>query len=271
MAIIEKPKTYHEKITQRLSALLALTLALSLTACGSTAASSAAPSSAAPSAASAPADEPQSNPAESVSESAPETTEDTANADTGSKILIAYFSRAENIAVDPKVDAVTSASINIDGDTITGNVQILAGMIENVIGGDVFSIQTEEKYPTGYRDTTDLASTEQSEAARPALSTHAENFEDYDVIFLGYPNWWGTLPMAVETFLEEYDFTGKTIIPFASHEGSGLGGGPRDIAALCPGATVLDGLAVRGGSVSGAQSDVESWVSGLNLELPAVE
>ena len=77
--------------------------------------------------------------------------------------------------------------------------------------------------------------------------------------------------MAVESFLEGYDFTGKTIIPFASHEGSGLGGGPRDIAALCPGATVLNGLAVRGGSVSGAQSDVESWVSGLNLDFSAAE
>lgn len=262
-----------KKTTQWLSTLLALTLALSLTACGSTATSSAAGNSTASSAtatqSAAPSSEVQSAPAESVPEAASnaasETTGATANG-TGSKILIAYFTRAENIAVDPNVDAIASASINVNGDAVTGNVQILAGMIATVTDGDVFSIQTEEKYPTGYRDTTDLASTEQSEAARPALATHVENFEDYDVIFLGYPNWWGTLPMAVETFLEEYDFTGKTIIPFASHEGSGLGSGPRDIEPLCPDATVLDGLAVRGGSVSGAQSDVESWISNLNLD-----
>ena len=261
-----------KKTTQWLSALLVLTLALSLTACGSTAASSAVSSStAAQSAVSASAAGPQSAPAESVPEATPEATESTSTPGSDRKILIAYFSRAENIAVDPNVDAVASASINISGDAITGNVQILAGMIETATGGDVFSIQTEEKYPTGYRDTTDLARTEQGEAARPTLAAHVENFDDYDVIFLGYPNWWGTLPMAVATFLEEYDFTGKTIIPFASHEGSGLGGGPRDIAALCPGATVLDGLAVRGGSVSGAQAEVESWVSGLNPELSAAE
>lgn len=81
-----------------------------------------------------------------------------------------------------------------------------------------------------------------------------------------YPNWWGGLPMALYSFLEEYDFSGKTIIPFASHEGSGLGSGPSEIERLCPDATVLDGLAVRGSTVSDSKSDIESWIDGLNLE-----
>ena len=117
-----------------------------------------------------------------------------------------------------------------------------------------------------YRDTTDLAKEEQNNGERPALSSHVENMSQYDVVFLGYPNWWGTLPQAVMTFLEEYDFNGKTIAPFCSHGGSRLGRGPQDIAALCPGAELLDGLAVSGSAVSGAQADVQEWLDGLNLK-----
>lgn len=91
----------------------------------------------------------------------------------------------------------------------------------------------------------------------PALTSHVEDMDQYGVIFLGYPNWWGTLPQAAVTFLEEYDFTGKAIVPFCSHGGSRLGRSPQDIAALCPGAELLDGLPVSGSAVSGAQADVQ--------------
>jgi flavodoxin len=89
--------------------------------------------------------------------------------------------------------------------------------------------------------------------------------ESYDVIYLGYPNWWGTFPMAVFTFLEAYDFSGKTIIPFCTHEGSGMGGSERDIKKLCPGARVEKGLPIKGGSVQGAEKEISSWLQKLGM------
>lgn len=183
-----------------------------------------------------------------------------------SKILVAYFSRADNIQIDPKVDATSSASINVNGSSYKGNVAIIADYVKEATGGDTFSIVTTENYPTGYRDTTDAAKEEQKNSARPELSSHVENMEDYDIIFLGYPIWWGGLPMPVYTFLEEYDFRGKTIIPFASHEGSGLGNGPSEIAKICPDAQVLDGFAVRGSEVRSSKDAIKKWIDGLNLE-----
>lgn len=180
--------------------------------------------------------------------------------------LIVYFSRAENIDFDPNVDAVTSASINVDetGNPI-GNMRLLAEYISEETGADIFSIQTVEKYPTGYSDTTDLVSEEKSDNARPALSTHVDNMDDYNVIYLGYPNWWGTLPMSVASFLEEYDFAGKTIIPYVSYEGSGMGSGVSMIKELCPDAEVLDGFAIRGSEVNSekAKQTVAEFIAGL--------
>lgn len=196
------------------------------------------------------------------------------DADTGEELheenksvsLVVYFSRAENIDFDANVDAVTSASINLDEDgNPIGNLYLLATYISEETGADIFSIRTEEKYPTGYRDTTNLATEEKNENARPPLSSHVDNINDYDVIYLGYPNWWGTLPMPVASFLEEYDFTGKTIIPFASHEGSGLGSGISMIKDICPEAEVLDGFAIRGGEVNTdkAREAVAEFIAGL--------
>ena len=180
--------------------------------------------------------------------------------------LIVYFSRAENIVFDADVDAVTSASINVDesGNPI-GNMRLLAEYISDETGADIFSIRTVETYPTGYRETTDLATEEKNDNARPELASHIDNMKDYDVIYLGYPNWWGTLPMPVASFLEEYDFTGKTIIPFASHEGSGLGSGVSMIKELCPDAVVLDGFAIKGGDVNSekARQTVAEFIAGL--------
>ena len=183
-----------------------------------------------------------------------------------SRILVAYFTRADNIQIDPKVDATSSASINVNGSSYKGNVAIMADYVKEVTGGDTFSIATTENYPTRYRDTTDTAKTEQKNGARPKLSSHVKNMEDYDIIFLGYPDWLGGLPMPVYTFLEEYDFRGKTIIPFASHEGSGLGKGPSEIAKICPDAQVLDGFAARGSEVRSSRDDIKKWINGLNLE-----
>ena len=180
--------------------------------------------------------------------------------------LVVYFSRAENIVFDADVDAVTSASINLDesGNPI-GNMRLLAEYISEETGADIFSIQTVETYPTGYSDTTDLATEEKNDNTRPALSTHVDNMDDYDEIYLGYPNWWGTLPMPVASFLEEYDFAGKTIIPYASYEGSGLGSGVSMIKELCPDAVVLDGFAVKGSEVNSdrTRQAVAEFIAGL--------
>lgn len=131
--------------------------------------------------------------------------------------------------------------------------------------GDIFRVDTVNSYPEDYTETTEVARKELRENARPELSGHVENIDSYSVIFMGYPNWWGTIPMPVFTFLEEYDFSGKTIVPFCTHEGSGLGRGKNYIAKLCPQSTVLDGLAVRGGDVKNAQNVVSEWLRELEI------
>ncbi len=199
-------------------------------------------------------------------EDAESTSEETGTSSSGSKILVAYFSRAENIDYDSGVDAVASASINADEDgNAVGNLRIISEYLQEETKGDLFSIHTVDKYPKGYRDTTDQAADEKDEDARPKLSNKVENMEQYETILLGYPNWWGTIPMPVATFLEEYDFSGKTIIPFASHEGSGLGSGPSDIKKLCPDAEVKDGFEIRGGDAKSdeAKQTVADFVKGM--------
>lgn len=194
-------------------------------------------------------------------ESSEETVEDTTstdvnetqemeNEDTGSNILVAYFSRAgENYNV---------------GVIEKGNTAIIAEMIGTYTGGDLFQIETVNPYPESYDECTEVAQQEQRDNARPELTGTVENFENYDVVFLGYPNWWGDMPMAVYTFLESYDFSGKTIVPFATHEGSGLSSTERSIADTCAGAEVLDGLAIRGSvaqnSQEEAQEEVTNWL-----------
>ena len=139
------------------------------------------------------------------------------------------------------------------------------GMIQKAMGGELFLIQTEETYPISYDETIDAGQQEQSADARPALAAQVENLDDYDTVFLGFPNWWGDMPMAVYSFLDEYDLSGKTIVPFVTSGGSGFSSTERTIAELEPDATVLDGLSVGDGNISGAQEDVTSWLTDLGL------
>ena len=180
--------------------------------------------------------------------------------------LIVYFSRADNMVFESDVDAVTSASVNLDalGNPV-GNMRLIAEYISEETGADIFSIRTVETYPTGSLDSTDLSAVEKSEDARPALSAHVENMDEYDVIYLGYPVCWETLPMPVASFLEEYDFAGKTIIPFASHAGGGFGFGVSMIKELCPDAEVMDGFAIRDSNVNTdeARETVKDFIAGL--------
>ncbi|MDR1296315.1 MAG: flavodoxin [Deltaproteobacteria bacterium] len=149
--------------------------------------------------------------------------------------------------------------------TQTGNTETVAGMISERTGAPLFRLLTVKPYPDTYDECVKVARIEQNENARPELANRVDNLADYDVVYLGFPNWWGTIPMALFTFLEQNDFSGKTIVPFCTHNGSAMGRSERDIASLAPGARVLRGLPVRGSRSSGAADAVEKWLAGLDL------
>lgn len=180
-------------------------------------------------------------------------------------VLIAYFAYGENAPLADGVDASTSASIQYRDDKLTGNTGLVAGMIADATGGDLFSILTVEQYPDSYDDTIDVGQEEKRANARPELSSHIEDLDRYDTIFLGFPNWWGDMPMAVYSFLDEYDFSGKTIVPFVTSGGSGFSNTIRAIESAEPDATVLEGLALRDSRSTQAEGDVTEWLSQLGL------
>lgn len=145
----------------------------------------------------------------------------------------------------------------------TGNTKKLATAIQRHTGADMVEIVPAVPYPEDYDQTTDIARKEQDAGARPAVKTRVENIASYDVVFLGYPSWWGTMPMAVFTFLEAHDLSGKTLVPFTTHEGSGFGRSVADLRRLCPKSTILDGLAIRGRDTDTAKTEVSSWLQKL--------
>lgn len=164
-----------------------------------------------------------------------------AAADSSRKILIAYFSH-------------------------TGNTRTVAGMIHAAVGGDMFEIQAAEPYPSEHSATERRARKEWEDKARPALAvTFPADMSAYDTIFIGYPNWFRTTPMIVRSFLEQFGFTGKTLVPFCTHGGNGLADSPRDIAQSCPQATLVEGFAVRGSRAARAHDDVMAWLQEKNF------
>ena len=213
----------------------------------------------------------EEQPAEESTETETEqSTEGTAEAESSeagaqSSLLVAYFSYAENAALPDDVDASASASIQPWNGALTGNTGVVADMIAQATGADLFSIRTVEQYPDTYDATLDQGQQEQSEGARPELATHLENLDSYDTIFLGFPNWWGDMPMAVYTFLDEVDLSGKTVIPFVTSGGSGFSNTISTIQEMEPQATVQEGLSIGASSATGAQQQVESWLSELGL------
>jgi len=161
--------------------------------------------------------------------------------DSGTKnILVAYFSH-------------------------TGNTREIANQIHKIVGGDIFEIQAVTTYPDDYDAVVQQARRELDSGYKPALKTKIKNIKSYDLVFIGYPIWWGTFPAPVKTFLSEDDLSGRTIVPFCTHEGSGLGRSVTDIAALCPHSTILDGLFVWGKNAKTAQNDVSAWVRRLRV------
>ena len=190
-------------------------------------------------------------------------TEAVQNNTDNENILIAYFSVPENVATDG-IDANSGASIVVKNKDVLGNMQYMAMTIQEAIGGELFRIETTEEYPLEHETLVNQAKEEQNEDARPELATHIENVEQYDIIFLGYPNWWGDMPQPLYTFLEEYDFSGKTIIPFNSHGGSGFSNTIEEIKKLQPNATVRDdGLSISRNDVADSEQEVADWANGF--------
>lgn len=194
-----------------------------------------------------------------------DTIEETTSLSSDSNILIAYFTMPEDVDTEG-VDAIAGASIVVRDGMVMGNVEYMASVIQETVGGDLFQIETVEQYPLDHDPLVDQAAEEQDEDARPELATHIENLDSYDTIFLGYPNWWGDMPQALYTFLEEYDFSGKTIIPFCPHGGSGFSRTESTIAELQPGATVSEnGLTISRNDVAGSHDQIEQWAAGLGI------
>jgi flavodoxin len=161
-------------------------------------------------------------------------------AQSGGKILVAYFSRG-------------------------GNTAEIAGQIHQQVGGDIFQIVTVNKYPTEDGACGEAAKLEQQQNARPALAMEVRGMASYDTVFIGYPCWWGTMPMALFTFLEKYDLSEKTLVPFTTHGGSGFGRSIQDIKKLCPTANLLEGIALRGSNAKMARNDVAAWLKKIGI------
>ena len=179
---------------------------------------------------------------------------------SGSNILIAYFTVPETDGVD----TVAGASRVVTGNDVMGNTQFVATEIQKDLGGDLFAIQTVQDYPGTHEALLDFAYDEKSRNARPELASHIENLDNYDYIFVGYPNWNADLPMPLYTFFDEYDFSGKTIIPFVTHGGSGFSSTVRTIEELEPNATVIEsGLSLSRNNIANAQADIEAWADSL--------
>lgn len=147
----------------------------------------------------------------------------------------------------------------------SGNTRAVAQMIHEQVGGDLFEIESVAPYPKDYDATVDRARKEQDASARPKLARHLPGGR-YDVVFLGYPDWWGTMPMPVFTFLEETGcLAGTTVVPFCTHEGSGFGRSIEDLAKACPKARLVSGFSVRGKAARGSRSEVQAWLKRIGM------
>lgn len=215
-------------------------------------------------------------------ETIPEEEQPEVQNDTENNILIAYFTWADNTVVEDEEAAVASALEHYEAmgdadrygaDAIAsasvvppGNTAMLAEWIQEEVGGDLFSIQVTDLYPSDYNECMDRTSEEKSEDVRPELKTQVENFEQYDTIFLGFPNWWSSLPMPIYSFLEAYDFSGKTVIPFCAHGTGGVAATIRELEEELPENTNLqDVLGVYRADILEAQPDVQEWLKELGF------
>ena len=170
------------------------------------------------------------------------------------KTLIAFFSRADENYFGGAMRYVK-----------VGNTEIVAGIIEDLILADTFKIEMKNPYSPVYMTCIEEAKKDLRAKARPELVSMPESIDEYDTVILAYPNYWGTMPMAVYTFLENFDFSGKTILPLCTNEGSGMGSSEREIKKTCPGADVKKGLPITGSAAASSKSSVERWLKANGL------
>lgn len=163
------------------------------------------------------------------------------------------------------VDASSGASRVIADGQLYGNTEYVARLIGEATGGDLFAIKTEGTYPTPHKALIDDAKKEAEADERPKLTTHITNLADYDVVFVGYPNWWYDMPMAIYTFFDEYDFSGKTIIPFVTHGGSSFSQSVETIAEMETGAKIIKGPSIPARSVPNSKSSIVNWLQQQGL------
>lgn len=147
-----------------------------------------------------------------------------------------------------------------------GNTRGIAEQIHKKVGGDIFEISPVKPYSTDYSTCLDEAQRDREKQARPALKNNVKNMKQYDVVFVGYPNWWATIPMPVATFLETNDLTGKTIMPFCSHGGGRFGQSLTAIAKLCPKSVITEGLSVSYSGGSGLSGDISKWLAKVGIK-----
>ena len=170
------------------------------------------------------------------------------------KTLIAFFSRADENYFGGAMRYVK-----------VGNTEIVCNIIRELIPADTFRIEMKTPYSPVYMTCIDEAKRDLRAKARPELVSLPGSIDEYDTVVLAYPNYWGTMPMAVFTFLEQFDFSGKTILPLCTNEGSGMGASERDIKKACPGAKVKSGLSITGSAAADSRESVRRWLSGNGL------
>lgn len=182
------------------------------------------------------------------------------------KSLIVYFSMPETDNPHNMTRDEANSTVVIDG-KVLGNTQYVAQLIQEMTGGDIFRILPQKPYPTDHRTLVDLAREEQEQDARPAIAGKIEAPEAYGTIFIGYPNWWGDMPMILYSFLEQYDFFGKTLVPFCTHGGSGFSRTVRTMQDKQPGATVIrNGYSLSRNRMERAPSGVAEWLKETGLK-----
>lgn len=198
--------------------------------------------------------------AQSQQPNTPQPDESEPSVEADSKTLVVYFSMPETADPDNMTEEEANSTVVIDGHVL-GNTQYVAYVIQENTGADIFRIEPEAPYPTDHDTLVDLAAEEQDSEARPALAATIDSLENHDTVFVGYPNWWGDMPMILYSFFDAHDFSGKTIVPFNTHGGSGFSRTISTISELEPNATVMeDGFTVSRDDVQEAEGDIVAWL-----------
>lgn len=190
------------------------------------------------------------------------TKQTTSSVQTGGKVLVAYFSVPETDGVD----ASSGASRLVTGGKLQGNTEYVATVISEATGGDLFEIKTVHTYPGSHKELIDAAKKESDDNARPQLATHIKNLKEYDVIFVGFPNWWYDMPKPLYTFFDEYDFSGKTVVPFCTHGGSRFSSAIKTIREMEKNATVLNGYTIARDRVAESKEGILKWLEKIGMK-----